>query len=99
MILKACEQHRIPLFVMDDIMEDFQLLYQVAVTACRTKIETALAEASIEDDAIASALIHLKEGPHSQRASNSASTACLPPKTLWVRGEFLRLKGLPIGIL
>ena len=53
MILKACEQHRIPLSVMDDIMEDFQSLYQVAVTACHTRIETWLAEAGIGDDAIA----------------------------------------------
>jgi len=50
-------------------MENFQLLYQAAVTACRTKIKTALAEAGIGDDAIASALIHLKEGPHSQTYS------------------------------
>ena len=69
MILKACEQHQIPLSVMDDIMENFQLLYQVAMTACRTKIKTALAEAGIGDDVIASALIHLKEGPHSQTFS------------------------------
>ena len=37
----------------DNIMEDFQLLHQVAVTAYHTRIETWLAEAGIGDDAIA----------------------------------------------
>jgi len=34
-------------------MEDFQSLYQVAVTACRTRIKTWLAEAGVGGDAIA----------------------------------------------
>ena len=39
-ILKAREQHRFPLSVMDAMIGDFQSLHQVAMTSCRQRVET-----------------------------------------------------------
>lgn len=107
MILKAREQHRIPLAVMDGVLGDFQSLYQVAMTACRTKIENSLVEAGVGDDAIASALIHLKEGApftnifrglqtqHQQLAYFRKNFGLV----VSTNNRFLRLKGLAMGVL
>ena len=61
-ILKAREQHRIPLSVMDAMMGDFQSLHQVAMEACRHQVETTLKEAGTSDDTITSAMVHMSEG-------------------------------------
>ena len=41
-ILKAREEHRIPLFVMDGMIGDSQSLHQVAMEACRHQVEATL---------------------------------------------------------
>ena len=41
-ILKAREQHRLPLSVMDAMIGDFQSLHEVAMTSCRQRVERAL---------------------------------------------------------
>ena len=60
-ILKAREQHRLPLSVMDAMIGDFQSLHQVAMTSCRQRVETALTAAGISEDIIASAMVHMTE--------------------------------------
>ena len=61
-ILKAREEHRIPLSVMDGMMGDFQSLHQVAMEACRHQVEATLKETGTSDDTITSALVHMSEG-------------------------------------
>ena len=61
-ILKARDQHRIPLSVMDTVIGDFRSLYQVSMTACRHKVATTLAEVGVSEDAIASAMVHMDQG-------------------------------------
>ena len=60
-ILKAREQHCLPLSVMDAMIGDFQSLHEVAMTSCRQKVERALTGTGISEDIIASAMVHMTE--------------------------------------
>ena len=61
-ILKAREQHRIPLSMMDAVIGDFESLHQVFMTVCRHKVATTLAEAGVNEDAITSAMVYMDQG-------------------------------------